>query len=712
MAKKNTKTHLSTKELKVSGNLLRTTEQYVTGKGFVSLSFDELAHRLSIAPQHIPLFKSVLHSLEKEGVLELKQGRYVKGTPTAEVKTGIIHMHPRGFGFVTLEGVTSGTEDVFIPKPYTMNAVHGDMVEVQVSLEVSDKGPEGKVVAIIERGRSHIAGVVKMVERKGIALAYVPLLGAQQRVVIKAQTKVDLKIGDRVTMEVEEWGEKNSDTICRLKERIGHISDPSVDIKAATEEFELRSVFTADVIAEAQSFGNRVTQKEMEFREDLREMEVFTIDPDTAKDFDDALSLHVDKKKHYHLGIHIADVSHYVTHGSALDEEAKQRCNSTYFPGTVIPMLPHELSSHLCSLKPNVNRLTVSVFVEFDPKGDMLNYRIARSVIRSAKRFSYREAKAVLDGKKPSPHSKTLHTMVELCGLMKKKRYERGSIEFAMPELVILVDEEGKPTGTDYIEYDITHQLVEEFMLKANELVALHLANQGRNLTYRIHDIPSEDNMKDFAMLVEAFGFRLSETPKPRELQDLFEEVMKTEHGRYLATAYIRRMRLAIYSPENIGHYGLALTHYCHFTSPIRRYVDLVVHRILFGDTDDRAHLEEIAQHCSDQERISAKAEGNVVLLKKLRLLESVRQKEPNFQFEALVTKVKPFGIYFELTDYMMEGFLHVSDLSNDYYVFDEEQMRLQGRRSGESFQLGSPVTLMLLETDFVTLECHWGLVQ
>lgn len=711
MSKKKLQTHLSAKELKVVGNLMRTTKQYITGKGYIAQTFEELVERLAIVPQYVPFFKTILDDLRKEKVLDLVKGRYVRESALADAKTGTIHMHARGFGFVTLEGASAGGEDVFIPKHLTMNAIDGDTVEVQVSPEVSEKGPEGKVLSILERGRSHLAGVVRVVEKKGIALAYVPLLGEQQRVVIKRQDKIDLKVGDRVTLIVEEWGGKNEDTICRLKGLIGHISDPSVDVKAATEEFELRSVFSNQVVEEARAFGSRVSLKEIAGREDLRDQEVFTIDPDTAKDFDDALSLRIDRKKHYHLGVHIADVSHYVTHNSALDKEAKQRCNSTYFPGTVIPMLPHELSSHLCSLKPKVNRLTVSVFVEFDPEGNMLGYRIAKSVIRSAKRFTYREAKEVLDGKKTSPHAKTLKNMVALCHLLKKKRYERGSIEFAMPELVILVDEKGNPTGTDYVEYDITHQLVEEFMLKANELVALHLANQGRNLTYRIHDVPSEENMKDFAFLVEAFGFRLSEKPKPEELQKLFAEVMQTEHGRYLATAYIRRMRLAIYSPENIGHYGLALTHYCHFTSPIRRYVDLVVHRILFGDADDRAHLEEIAQHCSEQERISAKAEGNVSLLKKLRLLESIRAKNPRHEFEALVTKVKPFGVTFEIADYMLEGFLHVSELSNDYYVFDEGQVRLIGRHTGEMFCMGSPLTLMLLEVDLVTLECRWALV-
>lgn len=262
--------------------------------------------------------------------------------------------------------------------------------------------------------------------------------------------------------------------------------------------------------------------------------------------------------------------------------------------------------------------------------------------------------------------------MNELCLLLKRKRYERGSLEFALPELVVLVDEKGMPYGTDYVTYDITHQLVEEFMVKANEVVALHLSNHGKNLTYRVHDVPAEDNLRDFAMLAAAFGFRVPDKPAPADLQKLFKEATETSYGTYLASSYIRRMRLAIYSAENIGHYGLSLSHYCHFTSPIRRYVDLVVHRILFGESDNLDYLTAVSNQCSEQERISARAEGHVVILKKLRLLDALhKQEEGSYkEYAAIITRVKNFGIYFEIMDFLLEGFLHISDLEEDYFVF------------------------------------------
>lgn len=709
--KKNISVARSSKQERLFQNLLKITSQFMQGKGFSALTEAELIHRLSLPPQHADLFREVLQELLKQGCIELSRGRYSLKKTDVNVIAGTLRVHPRGFAFLQADKPKVYLQDIFIPKHLTQNAVDGDRVEVEVNEVISDKGPEGRVVAILSRGRTHMAGTIRE-KAAGQLIAYVPLLGPLQRVIVHPHKEHELVVGDRIVMEVMEWGSKTSETVCRMSHYLGHISDPSCDIKAVIEEFNLRSDFPTHVMEEARSFGSRVSLQDIAEREDLRHLEAFTIDPDTAKDFDDALSLTKDKKGHYFLGVHIADVSHYVRAGTALDDEAQQRCNSTYFPGVCIPMLPSELSNNLCSLKANVNRLTVSVLVHFDSQGDMVDYRIARTVIKSAKRFSYREAKEVLDGKKQSRHKPTLDLMVELCGLLKGKRYERGSIEFSLPDLVIKVDEKGVPLKTEYVAYDITHQLVEEFMLKANELVALHLSKQGKNLTYRVHDEPAEENMKDFSILASAFGFRLSEKPTSLELQKFFDEALDTAYGQYLATSYIRRMRLAMYSPENIGHYGLGLTHYCHFTSPIRRYVDLVVHRILFGGSDDRTELEAISVRSSEQERISAKAENNVVLLKKLRLLKDIHSKEQYRQYEAVVTRIKNFGLFFEVLDYMLEGFLHISELDNDFFVFDEGNMRLKGNRSGKAYCSGDRITVMLKAIDLVILETKWHLVS
>jgi ribonuclease R len=702
----------STKEMRLFDNLLKVTQQFMNGKSYVAMSEAELFERLKLPELHRDLLARILMHMHQEGLVTIERNRYALKASTQQIVTGVIKVHPRGFGFVQPNDKNLFKEDIFIPKPLIMNAVDGDSVEVLVDPSTfTEKGPEGKVVTILSRGRTHLAGVIKNITHYGEINVIVPILGFSQKVVLEPTEEMVLKEGDRIVMEVVDWGDKETVTVCRFSHYIGHISDPSCDIKAAIEEFEIRSDFSQKTIQEAEAMGNRVSQADLNNREDFRELECFTIDPDTAKDFDDAISLSKDEKGFYHLGVHIADVSHYVRPGTALDQEAIARCNSTYFPGTCIPMLPSVLSDNLCSLKPKVNRLTMSVLVSFDQEGNQTNYRITRSVIKSQKRFTYKEAKEVLDGKKASKHLPTLNLMVELCGLLKKKRFERGSIEFALPELVILVDDKGVPTGTDYISYDITHQLVEEYMLKANEIVAQHLAKQGKDLTYRIHDIPAEEGMKEFAMLARAFGFNISEKPTNREIQQLFEEAMSSSYGPYLATSYIRRMKLAIYSPDNIGHFGLGLSHYCHFTSPIRRYVDLVTHRSLFSDALSYKSLEEIANNCSEKERISARAEQNVKQLKKLRLLDAQHKADPNRQYEAVVTKVKNYGVVFEILDLMLESYFHVSELDGDYYIYDEETASLRGRHTHKRFLAGDKILVMLKKVDFILLESTWDLI-
>ncbi len=691
-------------------NLLKTTEQFISGKSYRPLTYEQLVERLCLPEQHKALFEEVLQTLVEKHVIEEVENRFqAKRSDSGYVK-GVIKMHFRGFGFVHIENSKVSSQDIFIPKHLTQNAVDGDLVEVLINTDVvSEKGPEGKVVAILSRSRTHMAGILQQ-EEDGGGSVYVPLLGVHQKVLLQPTQERILKAGDRIVMEVVEWGSKERATLCRFSHYLGNIFDPSCDVTAAIEEFGIRSDFPNEVVQEAQALGQRVSQSEIQKREDLRHLTTLTIDPDTAKDFDDALSVELLEGGGYRLGVHIADVSHYVQPGSALDEEALLRCNSTYFPRLCVPMLPGALSENLCSLKANVNRLTVSVFMQIDGEGNVTDYRITKGVIKSAKRFTYKEAKAVLDGEKQSKHLPMLQQMVELCALLKKKRYERGSLEFSLPEIVILVDEAGVPSKTDCIAYDITHQMVEEFMLKANETVAIELHKRGKHLPYRIHDVPADESLRDFALVASAFGFRLPDLPNPQDMQKLFEQANKTAYGSYLASSYIRRMRLAAYSADNIGHYGLSLTHYCHFTSPIRRYIDLVIHRILFDGSDDLTYLQQVALQSSEKERISAKAENSVVTLKKLRLLEQMQNKDPYREYDAIITQVKNFGFYFEMIDLMLEGFIHISEIGDDYYLYDEAEMRLRGDRSGAVYCPGDKISVILKSADLIYQQSHWYL--
>lgn len=712
MQKKNTE---KSKTEKRSNCFYQVLEEFFNGKQFQPMTFHELAVKLSIIDKYLDQFQEVVNLLVSEGKIILNQGKYqVVKTSTAlnefteNTVQGTIRINPRGFGFVEVENDNKWGEDIFIPRHSINQAVDGDKVQITVSSVVSEKGPEGKVISVTERSRSKLAGICTSVYKQS-ATIYVPLLGQDKSCTFEILKKNPIEVGDRVIVEVIDWGDDEIQG--RFLRKIGNIQDPSSDVACAIEEFEIRKEFPQEILEEIKILGKTVSQSEISQREDLRGLETFTIDPDTAKDFDDALSLSKDAQGIYHLAVHIADVSHYVKKGSKVDIEAALRANSTYFPGTCVPMLPKELSENLCSLKPDVNRLTVTVFMDFDSDGEMIHYRIAKTVIRSAKRFTYKNAKKILDSKVKSVHKEKLQLMVELCLLLKKKRSDRGSVEFAMPELVVLVDEKGVPQNTDYIEYDITHQLVEEFMLKANETVAQHLDKEGKGVPYRVHDEPSEDNLRDFAILAQAFGFKIPLKPTPQDIQKLFDEASSTPYGQYLATSYIRRMRLAVYSPVNIGHFGLALTHYCHFTSPIRRYVDLVAHRLIFEKPEDLKALELTAENCSDKERISAKAENAVVNLKKHRLLKQFYEENPQRQYEAVITRIRPFGVTFEILELMLEGFIHISELGTDYYEFEEKANRLRGVRRGEIFSSGEKIHVMLEEIDLISCESKWNMV-
>lgn len=686
--------------------------EYIRKSSYLPVNPEKLFKEINLPSSSHHAFQSAISDLIKHNQLYLRKKKLYLPKPSQE-KTliGTLRLHPKGFGFVIPNDRVLWPQDIFIPKNYTESAIDADLVKVEVNTNsISEKGPEGKILSILKRAHTQLAGTIYSVHSAKELAAHVPLLGSNKPIVIRSLPSIPCKIGDRVILQVDEWGSKEKPTLCTVSQIIGNITDPSCDVKATILEFGLRSDFAENVIAEAKSFGNKVRAQDCKNRVNLTGLTCFTIDPDTAKDFDDALSLTKDEKGHFHLGVHIADVAHYVKPNSLLDKEAYLRANSTYFPGTCVPMLPEELSNQLCSLKANVNRLTVSVLIEMDQEGQILHFQIVRSYIKSAKRFSYFGAKEVLDNKKKNVHAPTLQLMVDLCLLLKKQRRERGSIDFSLPEISLIIDEKGLPLGVKKIEYDITHQLVEEFMLKANELVALELTNRGKQLIYRVHEEPNPENIREFFELARTFGLNVPSNSTFTDIPELFTQAQDSPFLSQLSVAFIRSMKLAQYSTENLGHFGLCLQHYCHFTSPIRRYSDLVIQRLLFDEEPEEMNLDEIAAHCSEQERISFRAESSVVTLKKLRLLEKEFLQDPLRYHAAIVTKIKPFGLYFELTELMLEGFLHISELEDDYFVFDERYTILKGRFTGHVHRLGEKISVQIARIDLIFLESRWTL--
>ncbi len=632
-----------------------------------------------------------------------------RGNLTVE---GRLRTSSRGFGFVAPADRELYPKDIFIPRGALESAIDGDIVEVNLTTaKRPERGPEGEIIRVVKRGRSLLAGTVHYRNTAGHWFAHIPILGSERPAQLELAKDEKVEKGERYLFSVVEWGEGSRPTLCKLEEKIGTIEDALSDIPVAIHEFELSTQFPKDVLAEAKKFGTVVRAQDKKGRIDLTDRQCFTIDPETAKDFDDALDIEKLPGGGYKLGVHIADVAAYVKEGDALDLEAMRRGNSTYLPGQCLPMLPEELSNGLCSLKPRVVRLSASVLMEFDPLGELVNYKIVRGFIRSRNRFSYEQAFELLQGKKKSPYLEALQQMVELCGLLKKKRYDRGSIDFSMPEVVLILDKKGVPTGLKRVEYDITHQLVEEFMLKANEVVAKDLTEKGLAMLYRIHQPPAEENLDEFFSLARMMGFTLPPKPTTEDLQKLFEVARTTPYAAHLAVLFIRSMRQAYYSAENVGHFGLSLEHYCHFTSPIRRYTDLVISRLLFGETSKEVSIEKIALHCSEQERTSFRAEMSVKLLKKLRYLD-LKRNEGITRHKAVITRIRPFGLTFEIDELMFEGSLHISELGSDYFVWNEKAQLLQGRHTGRIFRACDQIEVELLSIDLILVECQWRLAD
>ncbi|WP_157952640.1 RNB domain-containing ribonuclease, partial [Candidatus Similichlamydia epinepheli] len=423
----------------------------------------------------------------------------------------------------------------------------------------------------------------------------------------------------------------------------------------------------------------------------------------------DALSVKKNRSGGYRLGVHIADVAHYVPKGGALDREARLRGNSTYLPNCCIPMLPPCLADDLCSLRSNVPRLTVSVIMNFDDEGNLINKKIVRSIIQSKAQLSYEEAREILDkGKDTNPYFNQLKLMVELCMLLKKKRRDRGAVDMNLDEVKVVCNEKGEAISLQQTPYDITHQMVEEFMVKTNEVVAIHLATSDVATIYRAHEPPSEDSFKEFLVQAESCNFRIPRTEDGNsvDVPALLAEASQTPFGRLLTLDYIRSMKMAFYQAENIGHFGLRLEHYCHFTSPIRRYSDLVVIRSLFGEVESISTLQEIAKFISGTERNSAKAEQSVIHLKKLRMLSRLFY-EGKTTFFARICKVRSSGLILELFELSLEIFLHISLASRDFLTFDEGNFSLSSR-SGIVYKAGDTMEVELISIDLLTQKARW----
>jgi ribonuclease R len=655
------------------------------------LSFQDLMGELNVSRKDKAKFVDSLKTLEKEGLIRRNRNRYALA-PRSNVVRGKLVTVLRGFGFVTPEG--GGGEDIFIPARDSASALQGDIVEVMVR-EKGQKGkPEGKILRILKKERKSNLGV--FTERGGNPYLAAFDSMAPEELPIRALRPPLPRPG--MIVEVDR-------TTLELAGILGYPDDPGVDTQVIIRRHGLASEFSADALKEAEAARLEAGPNELAGRTDYRDWLTVTIDGEKAQDFDDAVSVKFLSNGHYLLGVHIADVSHYVKPGSALDCEAVERATSVYFPDLTLPMLPEKLSNDLCSLRPRVPRLTMSVLMEIDGGGHVVQEEFHPSIIQTVERMTYASVFRILEGDKAEREKyhhvvPSLLLMRDLARLLRVKRSEAGSLDFDLlePELVY---KEGSLASIVPSERNEAHQLIEEFMVTANVAVAAFLCRSGVPSIYRIHPAPAEADLEKLSEILTRFGFSLPKASRigPRDLQAVLERMKGMPGEKFVNVQVLRSLKMATYSDENLGHYGLAKTDYTHFTSPIRRYPDLVVHRMLrkvvSGEKPHAASFADLALHCSQKERKADEAEKDLLLWRIFRLLKTKLGDE----FTGIITDITKAGLIVELDDYFADGLLPYQSLDGDYY-YRKNAKTLRGRKHGRTFDLGDRVGVVLVACD------------
>ncbi|AKU26291.1 ribonuclease R [Geobacillus stearothermophilus] len=656
-------------------------------------------------------FVKTLVALEEEGlIVRTRSNRY--GVPERmNLVRGKVIGHPKGFAFVTPE--EPGLDDIFIPPSELKNAMHGDTVLVRVQADSSGARREGTIVRIVERGVKEVVGTYTESKYFGFVIP------DDKRIVndifIPKHAANGAVEGHKVVARLTSYPEGRMSAEGEVVRILGHKNDPGVDILAIIYKHGLPLQFPDDVIEHANRVPDVITEQDLEGRRDLRGEMIVTIDGEDAKDLDDAVTVTKLENGNYKLGVHIADVSHYVEEGSPIDREAYERGTSVYLVDRVIPMIPHRLSNGICSLNPKVDRLTLSCEMEITPQGEVVRHDIFQSVIRTTERMTYSDVNKILVDKdealreKYAPLVPMFELMAELADILRTKRMKRGAIDFDFKEAKVLVDENGKPYDVVLRERSVAERLIEEFMLAANETVAEHFHWLNVPFMYRVHEDPKPEKLQRFLEFITNFGYVVKGTGNqihPRALQQILEAVRGEPEEMVISTVMLRSMKQARYDAESLGHYGLSTEFYTHFTSPIRRYPDLIVHRLIRtylinGQMDPETQrkwaekLPEIAEHASNMERRAVEAERETDDLKKTEFMED----KIGMEFDGIISSVTNFGLFVELPN-TIEGLVHVSYLTDDYYRYDERSYAMIGERTGKMYRIGDEITVRVINVN------------
>ena len=699
-----------------------TLLSFMREEAYRPMDIQELVAVFDINPDEYKSFKKVLKSMEKEGlIVRTKKDKF--GVPERlGLVSGKLEVHQKGFGFLLPDA--EGEKDVFIPSSSMNGAMNGDRVLVQITREdINGKKREGEVQEILERANKNIIGVYEDSRNFGFVVPEDSRLN--QDIFISKKDRNGATEGDLVICEIVKWADKRRSPEGIVKEVLGKKGDRGLDILTIIKKYGLPEEFPDKVLSYAENIEEEIPEKEYARRVDLRNLRMVTIDGEDAKDLDDAVSIERLDNGKFRLGVHIADVSHYVKEKNPLDREALKRATSVYLIDRVIPMLPKKLSNGICSLNPKVDRLALSCFMIIDGKGKVIQHEIEETVIKTSERMTYTDVTKILENndeeliKRYDYLVDDFKAMEELCNILREKRMRRGAIDFNFEESKIILNDLGKPIDIKPYDRAIANRIIEEFMLVCNETIAEHMYWTNLPFVYRIHEEPDEEKLEKFKEFIYNLGYvvRWGQETHPRALQDVLDKVKGKKEETVVSTLLLRSMMQAKYSPECVGHFGLAAKYYCHFTSPIRRYPDLQIHRIikeqLNGKIDEKraarlSNIVEVAsKQSSEMERLAQEAEREVDDLKKAEYM----QERIGEEFSGIISSVTSFGLFAELPN-TIEGLIHITALDDDYYIYDEAHLCLIGERTKKVYRLGDEVKVRCTRVDIDNREVYFDLVE
>ena len=693
--------------------------EFICDEFYVPMKLKELAMLLQVPKDQRDELKAVMDSLEAEGKVHVTQkGKYIKGE--AKHLRGIFQANARGFGFVTVEGEP---EDIFIGEEDMGGAMQGDEVEVAITKAPEGRRREGKILKIVNRGTQRLVGYYQ--SRKNFGFVVPDNERILQDIFVPAEQSKGAVTGHKVVVELTSYGGEGKKPEGRIVEILGHANDPGVDILSIVKAYDLPIEFPEKVLNQAERVAKPVTGADMAGRKDVRDWQTVTIDGEDAKDLDDAITL-TKEGDNYILGVHIADVTNYVQENSALDREALKRGTSVYLADRVIPMLPHVLSNGMCSLNAGEDRLALSCIMTVDAKGNVVDHQIAETVVNVDERMSYTSVKKILEehDEEECRRYQTLlpmfEMMKELSEILRNRRHKRGAIDFDFPESKMVLDEDGTPLEIKAYDRNVATKIIEDFMLLANETVAEEYFWQEIPFVYRVHEAPDEEKMKKLITFIQNFGYTMhvpkGQEIRPKEVQKLLDKIEGSQEEAMISRLTLRSMKQAKYSPDNDGHFGLATQYYTHFTSPIRRYPDLQIHRIIKDNlrgrmTESRRDhyakiLTEVTMQASSLERRADEAERETVKLKKVQYMKKFYGEE----FEGVISGITKWGLYVELPN-TVEGLVHVANMMDDHYDYDETHFQMVGTHTGKRYELGQKVKVRVTGCDTIARTIDFELV-